>query len=138
MFRLDPHEFTTQRTFHVDYVMLTGDSTANNSFDIRYNTSDGDGAAPTPQFFFDNNASGFDGTAITCTNVAAAAAVGTSKVFLPLITHYAPPPPVSPAGSTCTWNTSNVPNGTYYIYGLVSDGTDTARIYSQTPVVVSH
>jgi hypothetical protein len=28
--------------------------------------------------------------------------------------------------------------GTYYIYGVVSDGTDTARIYSQTPVVVSH
>jgi hypothetical protein len=31
-----------------------------------------------------------------------------------------------------------VPNGTYYIYGKVSDGTDTAHTYSQTPVVVSH
>jgi hypothetical protein len=139
VFRLDPHEFTTQRTFHVDYVMLTGDSTANSSFDIRYQTSDGDGAAPAPQFFFDNNASGFDGTAITCTaNAASVAAVGAFNVFLPLITYFVPPPPVSPTGLTCTWNTSNVPNGTYYIYGLVSDGTDTAQIYSQTPVVVSH
>jgi hypothetical protein len=139
VFRLDPHEFTTQRTFHVDYVMLTGDSTANSSFDIRYQTRDGDGVAPSPQFFFDNNASGFNGTAISCANSASAAAVGGGfNVFLPLITYYAPLPPVSPTGSTCTWNTSNVPNGTYYIYGLVSDGTDTARIYSQTPVVVSH
>jgi hypothetical protein len=139
VFRLDPHEFPTPRAFHVDYVMLTGDMTAGNSFDIRYQASDGDGAAPVPQFFFDNNASGFDGTAITCSaNAASVAAEGAFKVFLPTIKRESPVPPVSPAGATCTWNTSNVPNGTYYIYGLVNDGTDTAQIYSQTRVVVSH
>jgi hypothetical protein len=139
VFRLDPHEFPTARTFHLDYVMLTGDTTAGNSFDIRYLSSDGDGPAPLPQFFFDNNASGFDGTAITCTTNAASVAAGAAfKVFLPAIRLDGPTPPVSPAGATCTWNTSNVPNGTYYIYGVVDDGTDTAKTYSQTPVVVSH
>ena len=138
VFRLDPHEFTTPRTFHVDYVMLTGDTTANSSFNIRYNTSDGDGAAPTPQFFFDNDANGFNGTPITCTSSTSVAALGNFDVFLPMAIRYSPPPPVSPVGSTCTWDTSSVPNGTYYIYGLASDGADTAQIYSQTPVVVSH
>jgi hypothetical protein len=138
VFRLDPHEFPTPRAFHVDYVMLTGDNAASNSFNIRYQSRDGDGPAPTPQFFFDTNASGFNGTAITCANAASAAAVGDFKVFLATIQADAPTPPVSPSGSTCTWNTSNVPNGTYYIYGAVNDGTDTTRTYSQTPVVVSH
>jgi hypothetical protein len=139
VFRLDPHEFPTPRAFHVDYVMLTGDTTASNSFNIRYQSSDGDGPAPEPQFFFDNNASGFNGTAITCTQNTASVAVGAGfKVFLPPIRHDGETPPVSPAGATCTWNTSNVSNGTYYIYGVVDDGTDTAKTYSQTPVVVSH
>jgi hypothetical protein len=138
VFRLDPHEFTTQRTFHVDYVMLTGDSTANSSFDIRYQSQDGDGTTPSVQFFYDTNASGFDGTAITCGAVAAAPAAGQSKVFLPLMNLLRQPPPVEPTGASCTWNTSNVPAGSYYIYGVASDGTDTARIYSQTLVVVSH
>jgi hypothetical protein len=137
-FRLDPHEFPTVRAFHVDYVMLTGDNTAGNSFDIRYQASDGDGSTPTVQFFFDTNASGFDGTAITCTNATSAAAVGSFNVFLPLINRYSLPPPVSPTGATCTWDTSKVSAGTYYVYGIASDAADSAMIYSQTPVVVSH
>jgi hypothetical protein len=138
VFRLDPHEFSTARAFHVDYVMLTGDTTAGSSFDIRYQASDADGPAPTPQFFFDSNGSGFNGTAITCAGANSAEATGKVKVFLPLINRFTQPPPVSPSGSTCTWDTSKVAAGTYYIYGVVSDGTDTARIYSQTPVVVIH
>ena len=139
VFRFDPHEFPTARPFHLDYMMLTGDTTASNSFDIRYQSSDGDGPAPTPQFFFDTNASGSNGTAIRCTtNAASVAAGGEFKIFLPMVKHEVPPPPVSPTGAACTWNTSNVPNGTYYIYGVVNDGTDTAQTYSQTPVVVSH
>jgi hypothetical protein len=132
-FRLDPHEFLTQRTFHVDYVMLTGDSTANSRFDIRYQSS-----TPNVQFFYDTNASGFNGAAITCNANSAVLAANSSKVFLPLVIRYSATPPVQPSGATCTWNTSNVPPGTYYIYGLASDGIDTAQIYSQTPVIVSH
>jgi hypothetical protein len=135
VFRFDPHEFAAPHAFHLDYVMLTGDSTANASFDIRYQTS----AGATPQFFADTdtNPDNGGGTAISCATVQAAA-VGDFEVFLPLITRFGAAPPVEPEGSTCRWNTSGVAAGSYYIHSVTSDGTDTTSAYSQTPVVVSH
>jgi len=134
-FRFDPHEFAAPHTFHIDYVMLTGDNTANASFDIRYQTS----AGLTPQFFADTdtNPDNGGGTPISCV-VAQTAAVGDFQVFLPLITHFGATPPVEPAGSTCRWNTSGVAAGSYYIHSVTSDGTDTTSAYSQTPVVLIH
>jgi len=135
VFRFDPHEFAAPRAFHIDYVMLTADSTANASFDIRYQKS----AGATPQFFADTdtNPDNGGGTAINCGAVQAAA-VGDFKVFLSLITHFGAAPPVEPAGNTCRWDTSGVVAGSYYIHSVTSDGTDTTSAYSQTPVIVSH
>jgi hypothetical protein len=135
VFRFDPHEFAAPHAFHLDYVMLTGDSTANASFDIRYQTS----AGATPQFFADTdtNPDNGGGTAISCAAVQAAA-VGDFQVFLPLVTRFGATPPVEPAGSTCRWNTSGVAAGSYYIHSVTSDGTDTTSAYSQAPVIVSH
>ncbi|MEO7912475.1 MAG: hypothetical protein ABIV47_22740, partial [Roseiflexaceae bacterium] len=136
VFRFDPHEFAAPRAFHLDYVMLTGDSTANASFDIRYQTT---GAGATAQFFADadTNPDNGGGTAISCA-AAQTAAVGDFQLFLPLIMHFSAAPPVEPVGSTCRWNTSGVAAGTYFIHSVTSDGTDTTSAYSQTPVIVSH
>jgi hypothetical protein len=135
-FRFDPHEFAEPRTFHIDYVMLTGDSTANASFDIRYQTTVD---SITPQFFADTdtNADNGAGTPISCAAVQAAA-VGDFQVALPVILRSSAAPPVVPEGKTCRWNTAGVAAGTYYIHSVTSDGTDTTSAYSQTPVIVSH
>jgi len=136
VFRFDPHEFAAPHAFHLDYVMLTADNTANASFDIRYQTS---GGGATVQFFADTdtNPDNGGGTAIGCV-VAQTAAVGDFQVFLPQINRFSASPPVTPEGSTCRWNTSQVAAGTYYIHSVTSDGTDTTSAYSQTPVIVAH
>ncbi len=139
VFRLDPHEYTGSYGFKVDYVMLTGNDQAGQSFDIRYVASASDGATPRVQFFYDADNTGFDGTAITCAaNMASNAATGTNRVYLPLAEHILASPPISPAGVACRWNTANVPNGTYYVYGVATNGPSSYRVYSQTPVEVKH
>ncbi len=119
--------------------MLTGNDQASQSFDIRFEASASDGATPNVQFFYDSDSSGFNGTAIACgATVAAAAPAAANSVYLPLITRMVPPPPVVPTGATCRWNTAGVPNGTYYVYGVAANGPSSYRVYSQTPVVVTH
>jgi hypothetical protein len=135
-FRFDPHEFAAPHTFHLDYVMLTGDSTANASFDIRYQASS---AAATVQFFADTDTNPDNGAGAAISYAAAqTAAVGDSHVFLPLIMRFGATPPVVPDGSTCRWNTAGVAAGSYFIHSVTSDGVDTTNAYSQTPVIVSH
>ena len=136
VFRLDPHEFTTPRPFNLDYVMLTGDSTANSAYDIRYTLNDADGGTPSTQFFYDTDRNPGGGTPISCGAAQSQAAAG-NRAYLPLVVGPGAPP-VVPNGASCRWNTANVPNGSYYIYGVANDGSDTVTRYSETPVVVSH
>ncbi len=139
VYRFDPHEYTDSHTFRLDYMMLTGNDQANQSFDIRFEASASDGATPNLQFFYDSDRSGFNGTAITCGGIAAAVAPAADhSVFLPLITRMVPPPPITPAGATCRWNTAGVPNGTYYVYGVAANGPSSYPVYSQTPVEITH
>jgi hypothetical protein len=136
-FRLDPHEYGDPMSFQLDYAMLTANDRANQSFNIRYNASDADGGNQNIQFFFDADAQGYNGAPITCSTVTPVPAPGNFKVYMPLQT-FGAPPPVQPTGASCTWNTASVPNGTYYVYGVINDGTDTLRVYSQTPVEIIH
>jgi hypothetical protein len=139
VYRFDPHEYTDSHTFRLDYLMLTGNDQASQSFDIRYEASASDGAKPSIQFFYDSDASGFNGTAITCgANVTAAAANGQNTVFLPIVQRIIQPPPIMPSGAAWRWDTSNVPNGTYYVYGVAATGPSSYRVYSQTPVEINH
>lgn len=136
-FRLDTHEFPDAHHFNVDYVMLTGDSTASASYDIRYVASDADGGAPTIKLAYDTDRNPSNGTTpISCVATSSVAAA-TSKSFIPLVSNGLAPP-VTPSGSLCRWNTAGIANGTYYIYGTADDGTDSVGRYSQTPVVVQH
>jgi hypothetical protein len=135
-FRFDPHEFPTAKTFHIDSIMLTGDSTADGSFDIRYNVNDAENNQLTTKFYYDTDALGFNGQPITCSTPPS---IPDSKYKLYLPTLVQPGTPGSGgSGDSCRWNTSGVDAGTYYIYGVTTDGTNTTQVYSQTPVVVAH
>lgn len=137
VFRFDPHEFSTPHSFHLDYVMLTGDNYANQSYNIRYQAADADGSTPTPHFYYYPAGNPGARQAIACQAQAQVQATDHS-VYLPIVTRLGPTPPVQVSGDTCRWNTASVPNGTYYIYGEVDDGTDVGAMTSQTPVIVSH
>lgn len=135
-FRFDPHEYETLRTFKLDYITLTGDTQADTSFDIRYDASDTDGNTPATQFFFDTDAQGFDGTPISCMAARVQATAG-NKVYIPLLTRAGGDLGLV-TGASCHWQTANIPAGTYYVYGVTSDGIDTTRVYSQTPLIIAH
>lgn len=138
VFRFDPHEESRPRTVRLDYVLLTGDSEADSIFDIRYATGDTEGQDLRTQFFYDTDAQGFDGQPITCASIAPPSIPdGKFKLFLPSLTKSGAPSSAVD-GATCRWETANLPAGSYFIYGVTTDGSNTTRLYSQTPLIVKH
>ena len=78
----------------------TGDTvTVGDSYNITYTLADTDDVV-TAAFYYDTNNSGLDGVAIS--GACASAAEGTN--------------------STCSWDTTGVTPGDYYVYGITSDG----------------
>jgi hypothetical protein len=104
----------TPPTITVNQPDGVGDTgTAGGSFTIDYDADDPDGDAISVDFYYDDNATGEDGTAIaSCQNL-------TSKG----------------TGLTCSW--TSLPAGTWYVYGIADDGTTTTTDYSSGTVVVS-
>ncbi|GAB4343563.1 MAG: hypothetical protein Kow0089_19430 [Desulfobulbaceae bacterium] len=104
----------TAPTITVNQPDGVGDTgTAGGSFTINYDADDADGDPISVDFYYDNNNAGQDGTAIaSCQNLTA---TGT--------------------GLTCNW--TNLPAGTWYVYGIVDDGTTTTTDYSSGTVVVT-
>ena len=81
----------------------TGDTvTVGDLYNVTYNLADTDDAV-TAAFYYDTDATGLNGTAIT--GACATAAEGT--------------------GATCSWDTTGVTPGTYYVYGITNDGVNT-------------
>ncbi len=79
----------------------TGDTvTVGDSYNVTYNLSDPDDVV-TVALFYDTNNSGFNGTAI---GGCSAAPEGS--------------------GVTCSWNTTGMAPGSYYVYGVTNDGTN--------------
>ncbi|MEJ7607562.1 MAG: Ser-Thr-rich GPI-anchored membrane family protein [Bryobacteraceae bacterium] len=113
-FRIDPHEFPDARTFWIKSIALRALESANASYVIRWNFTNQDtSAGPVMSLYWDSDASGFDGTQI-------ASGIASSA-------------------GTYTWNTSTLPNGTYYIYTVVSlNGRTVNQNYARLPIVVSH
>ncbi len=71
------------------------------SYNVTYTLSDTDNVV-TAAFYYDTNNTGLDGTAIS--GACATAAEGT--------------------GATCSWNTTGVTPGSYYVYGITNDGVN--------------
>lgn len=88
-------------TITVDEPDGTGDEIAEGAdFTVQYDLADTDDVVTT-DFYYDTNNSGLDGTAIAG---CASEAEGTDQ--------------------TCTWDTTGVAPGTYYVYGIVNDGVN--------------
>ncbi len=73
--------------------------TAGSSYNITYSLADAEQIV-TAAFYYDTDATGLNGTAIT----GACASAGEG------------------ANATCSWNTTGMTPGNYYVYGLTSDG----------------
>lgn len=90
----------TAPTLTVDEPDGTSDSVAaGDLYNIQYDLADTTDVV-TAAFYYDTDSSGLNGTSIS--GDCASAAEGTN--------------------ATCSWNTSGVTPGTYYIYGVTSDG----------------
>lgn len=111
-FRLDPHEFSSARTFHLDDVKLTAKPVAATSFSIRFVGTDANGDATTVSLYYDVDTNPGNGKTLIASNIPASAA-------------------------QFVWNTSVVPRGEYYIYAEASDGIQVIGRYSSVPVVLN-
>ena len=111
--RIDPHEFAEQRGFHIDQVKLAAmDEPSNGVFTIRFAGSDADGHAASVTLYYDTDKNPANGL----THIVSSVALGNGQYG---------------------WNTSGVPAGVYYIYGVVSDGINARGAYSTGPVRIA-
>jgi hypothetical protein len=89
--------------------------TQGNAYNIDYDLADAEEVV-TVAFYYDTDAVGLDGVAIT--GACATAAEGT--------------------GATCSWDTTGVTPGNYYVYGITDDGVNPAQNdYSPGQVTIS-
>ena len=80
----------------------TGDTvTVGDLYNITYDLADPDNVV-TAAMYYDTDATGLNGTAIT--GACATAAEG--------------------AGATCSWDTTGMTSGSYYVYGITNDGVN--------------
>ena len=111
-FRVDPHEFATNKSFYIKEVKLAAFERANDSYTFKWNYTDEYSTSASLNLYYDTNNSGFDGTLIK----------------------YG----IDPTDEQYTWNTSKMANGTYYIYAKFTDGLNNNRTYGRWPIVIDH
>jgi uncharacterized protein YjiK len=88
---------------------------AGTAYDITYTLADTDNVV-TAAFYYDTDNTGLNGTAIS--GACATAAEGS--------------------GVTCSWDTTGVTPGTYYVYGTTDDGTNSAvSAYSSGTITIT-
>ncbi|HAS84804.1 MAG TPA: hypothetical protein DCS23_01875, partial [Candidatus Yonathbacteria bacterium] len=92
----------------------TGDTVAvGDLYNITYDLADSDNVV-TAAMYYDTDAVGLNGTAIT--GACATAAEG--------------------AGATCSWDTTGMTPGTYYVYGITNDGVN-PQVTDYSPGVIT-
>jgi hypothetical protein len=150
-FRFDPTEVPSEAQIYVDYILLTADNESDTYFDIKWNCTDPDSSDLQVSLYYDNDNQGYNGSQIAELSVSPSLNVfvdvdGPSQnapsfteaaysVFLPLIeSGYSTPC----TGQCYTWITSAIPEGTYYIYAQIKDGHNTTKLYSETPLIITH
>lgn len=114
IFRVDPHEFARPTDFFIKRIKLAALEKTNGSYTIRWAFSETSG---TVDLYWDNDASGFDGTLIQRD--------------------------INAAAGQYTWDASNIATSTptsYYIYAVFRDGTGAAnnsnQAYARWPILV--
>lgn len=113
-FRVDPHEFSSPTAFFFDYIRITADDEANERFLLTLDATDIDSAPgqTSASFFYNTNPSTSGGTLI-----------GSFTLDQP--------PHV-------LWDTRLVPDGSYYIYAVVTDGKNSTSRLASGSLVVNH
>ncbi len=114
VFRFDPLETPPPRRFFLDYVRLSADDMANRQFTIKWKDNRPNPRTTRVSIYRDTNREGFNGTLIVANRLQVS---GTNKY---------------------TWNTTNVPEGTYWIYTIATDGVSTTRKYASGPLIINH
>jgi hypothetical protein len=124
--RIDPHEFhldsccdnkgnpignPINSTYYYDYLKLRKDDVSHGKYVIVYDAQDTDSSSLTPTFYYNSKKSATGGTVIQNSQLQC-------------------------EGKICIWDTNGVPNGTYYIYGTLSDGASSASSLGQGRVQV--
>jgi len=123
-FRVDAHEFSKDTcggdglptgnpisvTYYLDYIKLRKDSTSYGTYSLAYDLQDADDNANVT-FYYNQSKSTSGGSLI-----------GT----------------VSEGSGSYVWDTSAVQNGTYYIYGVASDGLNSTSHIASGRLVVNN
>jgi hypothetical protein len=111
-FRVDPHEFSTSKSFYIYNIKLAAFERADDSYTFRWNYTDTISQSDSMSLYYDTNASGYNGTLIKSG--------------------------INPTAEQYTWDTSKMAAGTYYIYASYSDGINRNRTYARWPIVIDH
>lgn len=119
--RYDPLEATPETNFAVDHLGLYAENETNLSrrFRMRWKAVDPEGDPLTIRIYYDDNQTGFNGTLLGISNSAAVNTKTGWESFL-------------------DWDATSLPDGTYYIYARLSDGTNSTFHYADVPVYVRY
>ena len=113
--RIDPLETSLPTWFFLDWVTLTTENhPSKDRYTISWIVEDLDSSQFTVSLYYDTDTTGFNGQLLAERNAQSA------------------------GGHSFVWDTSRMPNGRYYPYLVVSDGSATRRVYSKVPVVVGN
>ena len=110
LLRLDPHEFSSATTYYFDRVKLRKDFQADGQFLISFELADSDDAASAALYYTTN----------------------------PIASGGQPIGNINEGQRSLAWNTSALPQGTYYVYGVANDGLNTTSRLATGKVIVSH
>ena len=111
-FRFDPDEFAGPTPFYLRRIKLAANERAGKIYTIQWNYSDPflQSGTPTLTLYYDTDTDPSSGLV----QIAAG---------------------VNPITGSYAWDTTGVPNGSYYIYASFSDGINTNGTYSRWPII---
>ena len=116
MFRVDLLEFEVPTNYYIDWLRVTAADQANTQFTITYNLSDVEdvGAGLSLALYYNTTKSSTGGTLIT----SAIRGDDPTRSYV--------------------WDVSGLADGTYYVYGVASDGVNSITKFATGKLVVSH
>jgi len=113
-FRFDPSEGSIRSRFHLDYIRIKADDSANRAFTIKWRDRKTSPLTTHVDLFYDTNKTGFNGRPIVRNRLQ----VGGVNKYV--------------------WRTANVPAGKYFVYAVASDDVNVTKTYSSGPLSISH
>jgi len=117
-FRIKPDEFSTATNYYVQDVKLSAFEQADTSYTIQWSYTNAGAAMPGLELDYDNTGTGFSGTQIV-TNLNPHNLTATSGSYV--------------------WNTTALPNGIYYIYARIMNGSTVMnQNYARWPIYIVH